>query len=66
MAKETNTNATHLTLPDIHLARQLFGEHNAHLNKIAQSLDVAIQTRGNTVMIRGESYAEAPALPTSG
>jgi phosphate starvation-inducible protein PhoH and related proteins len=58
MAKETNNPATHLTLPDIHLARQLFGEHNAHLNKIAESLDVAIQTRGNTIMIRGESYAE--------
>jgi len=58
MAKETNTHATHLTLPDIHLARQLFGEHNAHLNKISGALDVAIHTRGNTVMISGESYAE--------
>jgi phosphate starvation-inducible PhoH-like protein len=58
MAKKNETQAVHLTLPDIHLARQLFGEHNAHLNKIAQSLDVAIQTRGNTVMIRGESFAE--------
>ncbi|MBI5589936.1 MAG: PhoH family protein [Deltaproteobacteria bacterium] len=58
MAKKTDTHATHLTLPDVHLARQLFGEHNAHLNKIAEALDVAIQTRGNTVMISGESYAE--------
>jgi phosphate starvation-inducible PhoH-like protein len=58
MTNKNETQAIHLTLPDILLARQLFGEHNAHLNKIAQSLDVAIQTRGNTVMIRGESFAE--------
>ncbi len=51
----------HLTLPDIHLARQLFGEHNAHLDKIADSLDVKIHTRGNTVMIQGEPHAEGLA-----
>ena len=58
MAKHTDTSATTLTLPDIHLAKQLFGEHNVHLNKIAKSLEVKIHTRGNTVMIQGESYAE--------
>lgn len=58
MTKKNEPHTTQLTLPDIHLARQLFGEHNAHLNKIAESLDVAIQTRGNTVMLSGETYAE--------
>ncbi len=59
MTKQTDNASTRLTLPDIQLARQLFGEHNINLDKIAKSLDVDIHTRGNTVIIKGESYAES-------
>lgn len=61
MTKQTDNSSARLTLPDIQLARQLFGEHNTNLDKIAKSLDVAIHTRGNTVIIQGESYAESLA-----
>lgn len=39
---------------DLNLARQLFGEHNGHLNRIAQALDIEINVRGNKVFIRGD------------
>ena len=45
-----------ITLPfaDNDLARQLFGEHNAHLQRLAEILDVRINTRGTTVFVEGE------------
>ena len=48
---------TTLTFGDIGLARQLFGEHNGNLNKIATALDVRINVRGNMVFIEGEDIA---------
>ncbi|MBI5063898.1 MAG: PhoH family protein, partial [Desulfatitalea sp.] len=43
-----------ITFSDVELARQLFGEHNNHLQRIAQTLGVEIQARGNTVHLQGD------------
>ncbi len=50
-----------LTFPEIELARQLFGEHNVHLQRIADALAVRINTRGDTVSIDGDPIAAALA-----
>ena len=56
----SNTNAdikaplTRITYDDIDLAMQLFGEHNRHLAKIADALDIQITARGNTVFFQGD------------
>jgi phosphate starvation-inducible PhoH-like protein len=39
---------------DNELARQLFGEHNGHLQRLAEIFDVRINTRGTAVFIEGE------------
>ncbi len=44
-----------LTLPENHLAIELFGGQNQNLSRIADAADVVIQARGNTVFIRGDS-----------
>lgn len=44
-----------LVFEDINLARQLFGEQNSNLKKIADTLEINIQARGNTVHIEGDS-----------
>jgi len=46
-----------LTFPDIELVKQLFGEHNSHLNKIADETDVTLHARGNSLTIQGEKIA---------
>ena len=43
-----------ITFPDIDLARQLFGEHNSNLKRIAEAIDVSIQARGNIIYIKGD------------
>ena len=43
-----------LTFSDLDLSRQLFGEHNRHLQKIAEALDVKISARGTSVFITGD------------
>ncbi len=52
---------TSLDFDDIDLARQLFGERNANLQKIAKIIDVAINARGTTVFIDGDEIAAALA-----
>ena len=44
-----------LTLPDNHLAMELFGEQNQNLTRVAEAAGVTLQVRGNTVFIRGDS-----------
>lgn len=54
------TSESHsITIPfaDNDTARHLFGEHNAHLQRLAQILEVRVNTRGTTVFIEGERYA---------
>jgi len=50
-----------LTFGDINLARQLFGEHNANLNRVADTVGVRIHARGNVVFIKGDAIAAALA-----
>ncbi len=56
-----NDKKTKVTFSDIELSRQLFGEHNDNLRKIAESVGVTIQARGNTVFIQGDSIATSLA-----
>lgn len=58
MPNQTAAEHTRMTFPDNHLARQLFGEHNAHLRQVAEAVDVSIHARGNTVLIKGDPIAE--------
>jgi phosphate starvation-inducible PhoH-like protein len=48
---------TNLEFANIDLAQQLFGERNANLQKIAKSIDVHINARGNNVFITGDEIA---------
>ena len=48
---------TTIDFSDIELARQLFGEHNRHLQRIASATDTNVNARGSTVFIKGESIA---------
>ena len=50
----SNGSQIQLTFPEIDLVRQLFGEHNSHLQRIADAIDIKIHARGNTVHIQGE------------
>ena len=53
---------TSLDFEDIDFARQLFGERNANLQKIAKILDVTINARGTTVFVDGDEIAAALAM----
>ncbi len=57
MTADTANKQIQLTFPDLDLSRQLFGEHNRHLHKIADALDVRINARGNGVYIDGDDFA---------
>jgi phosphate starvation-inducible PhoH-like protein len=61
MGKISENNQSRLTFSDIELARQLFGEFNSNLQKIANALDVSINARGNTVFILGDRIASSLA-----
>lgn len=43
-----------LTFSDINFARQLFGEHNSHLRRIADAIEIELHARGNTVSLSGD------------
>ncbi|MFC1516039.1 PhoH family protein [Thermodesulfobacteriota bacterium] len=57
MEEIPDNKQTKLTLPDIDLARQLFGEHNSNLKKIAETTGVTIHARGSTLFIDGDRIA---------
>jgi phosphate starvation-inducible PhoH-like protein len=61
MNENCNEKKTQLTFPDIDLTRQLFGEHNSNLKKIADAVDLSIHARGNTVFIEGDPVASSLA-----
>jgi phosphate starvation-inducible PhoH-like protein len=48
---------TNLEFANIDLTRQLFGERNTNLQKVAKSIGVTINARGNTVFITGDEIA---------
>jgi phosphate starvation-inducible PhoH-like protein len=61
MAANIEKKQTSLDFANIDLARQLFGERNHNLLKIAKSTGVTINARGNTVFIAGDEIAAALA-----
>ena len=48
---------TKITFSDVELSRQLFGEHNGHLQRIAEALSITIQARGNTTHLQGDEIS---------
>ena len=42
---------------DNELARQLFGEHNSNLQRIAEATEITMNARGSTVFIQGDRIA---------
>lgn len=48
---------TRLTFSDIELVRQLFGEQDSHLKRLADPLGIQIHARGNTVHLKGDEMA---------
>ncbi len=54
MTREEENNYLKVMFPNVELARQLFGEHNGNVQRIADALGVRIHTRGNTANIQGD------------
>ena len=50
----TQSKQTRLTFSDIELARQLFGERDGHLERLADKLGIHMHARGNAVTLKGE------------
>ena len=48
---------TKITFTDNELARQLFGEHNGHLQQVALALTLEIKARGNSIHLQGDEIA---------
>ncbi|MCK5418566.1 MAG: phosphate starvation-inducible protein PhoH, partial [Desulfobacterales bacterium] len=46
-----------LDFPDIEMARQLFGENNSNLQRIAEATEITVNARGSTVFIQGDRIA---------
>ena len=57
MANTSDNNQIELNFSNIDLTRQLFGEHNSNLHRVAEATDVTINARGGKVFIQGESFA---------
>ena len=57
MNSHRNHIETKLTFPDVELVKQLFGEHNSHLKKIADETNATLHARGNIIAIHGEKVA---------
>jgi len=54
MEVDTDSNLTKLTFSDVNYAKQLFGEHNSNLQRIADAINLRINARGNTAFIEGD------------
>lgn len=61
MDTEQAEPAHRLTFSDLELARQLFGERNAHLHRISDALDIRINARGTVVTLTGDDINTALA-----
>ncbi|MEA3429243.1 MAG: PhoH family protein [Thermodesulfobacteriota bacterium] len=57
MKDKSDNKKIEYTFSDINSAKQLFGEHNNNLQRIAGALNVTINARGSTVFIQGDSIA---------
>jgi len=61
MEINTENNITKLTFADINYAKQLFGEHNSNLQRIADAINLKINARGNTAFIEGDMISSSLA-----
>ncbi len=57
MGDDPLTDTIRLTFPDNALAGQVFGEHNSHLQRRADDLEISVSARGNTPFIRGDAVS---------
>ena len=57
MDDNSDNQSIKVTFPDIDLAKQLFGEYNSNLQRIAAATDISLHARGNTVFIQGDDIA---------
>jgi len=57
MGEDSSMDTLRLTFPDNQLAGQLFGAHNSHLKRIADSLEISVNARGNTAFIQGDAVS---------
>jgi len=57
MTNTSDNNQIELNFSNIDLTRQLFGEHNSNLQRIAEATDATINARGGKVFIQGDSFA---------
>ncbi|MCK5202383.1 MAG: PhoH family protein [Desulfobacterales bacterium] len=55
MNEISNHKQTTVDFSDIELARQLFGERNSNLQRIAAATDTTVNARGSKVFIQGDS-----------
>ncbi len=55
MSEISNHKQTTVDFSDIELARQLFGERNSNLQRIAAATDTTVNARGSKVFIQGDS-----------
>lgn len=61
MIEYTENAQEKLSFEEPHIARQLFGEHNRNLQRIAASLSVTIHSRGSEIKMKGDSIQLAIA-----
>ena len=57
MDASTQRKTLRLTFADPELSRQLFGEQEAHLKRLAEQVGIQISTRGSTVHLQGDEMA---------
>ncbi len=57
MDEKNRDSQLEVSFQDVNLARQLFGEHNKNLGRIADALAISLNVRGNTVYIKGDAIA---------
>jgi len=54
MKPSSDQTKVQMTFSDLDLTRQLFGEHNCHLQRLADALEINIHARGNSIFIQGD------------
>ncbi|MBW2219947.1 MAG: PhoH family protein [Deltaproteobacteria bacterium] len=57
MEDKTDSTKIDLEFNEVEFAMQLFGEHNCHLKRLGEALNISIDSRGSKVFIRGESIS---------
>ena len=55
MTKQEDHQQIKASYPDVELARQLFGEHNSNLKRIALALGIEVHARGNNLHVQGDA-----------